>query len=333
MNLKSIINNIINKYESSEEYARRCLLNINKSIYIELEEKYIHQGLLALELEERQEGIVDYNIILHISTDFVRTIDGNYDFVTLTYIHYKLSIDKFGKYWNLDRKSKIYNLFNCLLECSNRISLNINFENCILYEIGTHRVYNEVLKQYISNYSEKSIKYIKSDLKHLKGSSIHFIEFSSFDCLNLLDFLYLEQVGIKIYIENFILELGKEINERKFNSEISILNYYLANSSFTLSVYLFDFVYLDLSLEYTCIFKLLSELYELIRSQKLNLKIKPYANFSFLLDDIEFSDKKYYNRFRKEIKVYEDTFNFKYFDTYLGMILLKECDDNNMVLS
>lgn len=317
--LKDIVDNLINKYENSEEYARRCLLNINKSIYIELEKKYISQGLLALELEERQESMLDYNIILHISTDFVRTINGDYDFITLIYSSYKFSIDKFGKFWDSDRKSKIYNLFNCLLECPNRVSLNINFENYVLYEIGVRKIYNKVLKQYMSNYSEKRIKYIKSHLKYLKGSSIHFIEFSNFDCLNLLDFLYLEQTGINIYIENFILELGKNINSEKFDSEISILNYYLVNSSFIPSVYLFDFVYLDLSLDYNCIAKLLGEIYDLIRNQKLNIQMKPYANFSFVLDDIELSDKKCYDRFRKEIKVYEDTFNFKYFDTYLDM--------------
>lgn len=316
--LKNIIDNIISTYQNSEEYAKRCLLDIDKSIYIELEQEHINQGLLAIEYKEIHECMIDSDVILHISTDFVRNIYGDYDFTSLIYIPYKFSIDEFGKFWYLD-KGKINNLFNCLLTCINRVSLQINLGGYILYEYGIHKVYNNVLKQYISNYSGKRINCIKSNLEFLKGATIYFMGFNSFDCLNLLEIIDLEKNGIKISIENFILELGKDINLKEFDSEISILNYYLDNSLSNVSIYLFDFVYLDIRLDYNNVLKLLGEVCELIRNKKLNINSTPYATFSFLLDSIEFSEKEYYDTLRKEIKVYEDVLNFDYFDTYLGM--------------
>lgn len=316
--LKGIVNSVISIYQNSEEYVKRCLLDIDKSICIDLEGKYINQGLLSIEYKELQKYDSDYEVILHISTDFVRDIYGNYDFSSLIYIPYKFSIDEFGKFWDLE-KYKIKNLLSSLLSCFNRISLNINLSNCILYEYGVDKIYNDVLKQHISNYINKMLKRIKSYLPSLKDSTIYFVGFNNFDCLNLLDIIDLEKNGIHISIENFILELGNEINLEEFASEISILNYYLDNTS-SVSIYLFDFIFLDIRYEQNNIFKLLGEICELIRNQKLNINMTSYVTFSFLLGTVEFP-VGYYNKFREELKVYEDVLNFDYFDTYLGMNL------------
>lgn len=322
LSLETIINLAISEYKTSDEYAKRCLLNIKDSILIDLGEEYIKFGLLSIEYQENQECMGDYDIVLHISTDFVKDSNGEYDFGILAHIFYKFSIDTFGISWGFSNCSngKIKNLFNLLLDYSHRVDLNIELKGCILYESGFHSTYNNELKQSIVAYGDKKLVYFQNSLKYLSGSIINFIGFNQFDCLNLLDFITLQKHNININIENFILVLGEEISLDGFDSELSIFKYYLENSCFSIPIYLFDFVYFDIEDDYQEVLSLLKEIYLLIVKKQWNLTSKMNVTFSFLFDSIVASNRKYYIRLRDEIRVYEDTFNFDYYDRYINSL-------------
>lgn len=143
--LNKIVEDTINVYKNSEEYARKRLLNIDENTIILLDnnEVYEKEGILSIEFIVKNG--VEKKPIIHINTDYLRvkeynTEDYSYNFTIKS--NYNLSLDKIGDKWNQDKQAdgKVYGL-NILISLLDKIKLNCILNDLISME---HTIYTPI---------------------------------------------------------------------------------------------------------------------------------------------------------------------------------------------